>query len=195
MVAVDQFAPLGLLIVAGSCLFLLFVWKPGWQLLALMGMYLGVFGLVASIWPLELALVKLVAGWVSVVILGFALVGTGYEAEKGALLSGLIRLLAGLLISLVAISLTPTAKGWLPQVSPEVLIGGIMLLGLGLLQISLTTRILPLILGLLTCLAGFEVLYARLELSVLVTGLLATVNICLALLGAYLLVNMLEVRG
>ena len=40
--------------------------------------------------------------------------------------------------------------------------------------------------GLLSFLAGFEVVYAALELSVVVAGLLAVVNLGLALAGAYL---------
>ena len=40
--------------------------------------------------------------------------------------------------------------------------------------------------GLLTFLSGFEILYAALENSVLVAGLLAAINLGLALVGAYL---------
>jgi len=42
-------------------------------------------------------------------------------------------------------------------------------------------------LGLLTVLGGFEVLYAVVETSILVTGLLAMANLGIALVGAYLL--------
>jgi hypothetical protein len=42
-------------------------------------------------------------------------------------------------------------------------------------------------LGLLTVLSGFEILYSAVEVSALVTGLLAGVNLGLALVGAYLL--------
>jgi hypothetical protein len=46
---------------------------------------------------------------------------------------------------------------------------------------------LRMVLGLLTFLAGFEVLYAGLEFSVLVAGLMAAINLGLALAGTYLL--------
>jgi hypothetical protein len=39
----------------------------------------------------------------------------------------------------------------------------------------------------LTVLSGFEVLYAAVENSILVAALLAAVNLCLALVGSYLL--------
>jgi hypothetical protein len=42
--------------------------------------------------------------------------------------------------------------------------------------------------GLLTALSGFEIIYAAIETSTLVTGLLAGVNLGLALAGAYLII-------
>jgi hypothetical protein len=42
-------------------------------------------------------------------------------------------------------------------------------------------------LGLLTVLSGFEILYAAVESSILITGLLAAVTLGLAVVGAYLL--------
>jgi hypothetical protein len=41
---------------------------------------------------------------------------------------------------------------------------------------------------LLTAFSGFEIIYAVIETSLLVTGLLAVVNLGLALVGAYLLI-------
>jgi hypothetical protein len=43
------------------------------------------------------------------------------------------------------------------------------------------------VIGLLTVLAGFEILYAAVESSILVTALLAVVNLGLALAGAFFL--------
>ena len=51
----------------------------------------------------------------------------------------------------------------------------------------MSTSTLRISLGLLTTLAGFEVIYAALEASVLLAGLLGIVNLGLALAGAYLL--------
>jgi hypothetical protein len=62
-----------------------------------------------------------------------------------------------------------------------------MLFGLGLLQLGLTEKPLGVTLGLLTVLSGFEILYAVVESSTLVSGLLACVHLGLALAGGYLL--------
>ena len=47
---------------------------------------------------------------------------------------------------------------------------------------------LRVILGLLTLLTGFEILYAAVENSILVTGLLAVTNLGLGIVGSYLLI-------
>ena len=65
--------------------------------------------------------------------------------------------------------------------------GGVTLMAMSLLQLGMTNQFFRLILGLLTLLSGFEVLYAGLENSVLVTGLLSILTIGLALVGAYLI--------
>jgi hypothetical protein len=61
------------------------------------------------------------------------------------------------------------------------------LIGLGLLQIGLTSHPIRVIIGLLTIISGFEILYAVVEQSALVAGLLAGVTMGLALLGVYFL--------
>ena len=77
---------------------------------------------------------------------------------------------------------------WVPEISIEQLLGGGILIGMGLLHLGLTSSALRVIFGLLTVLAGFEILYAAVETSVLVAGLLAAVSLGLSLVGAYLLV-------
>ena len=62
-----------------------------------------------------------------------------------------------------------------------------ILIGIGLLHLGMTTHPMRVILGLLTVLSGFEILYASLEKLVLVAGLQAVITLGLALVGAYLL--------
>jgi hypothetical protein len=70
---------------------------------------------------------------------------------------------------------------------PALVTGAVLLIGMGLINLGMTTRPLRVLLGLLTTLSGFELLYAAVESSVLVAGLLAVVTLGLALVGAYLL--------
>jgi hypothetical protein len=172
-----------------------------WRLsiLILGAQYLGVFILVAMQGRLETALAKLLAGWISGFVLGLALAGVpagsdletkpnqGRFAVRASTPSGwMFRLLAIGIVGLVVSSVTPSLLNWVPGLQLEQGWGALLLIGLGLLHLGLTTHPLSMALGLLTVLAGFEILYAAVEISALVTGLLAGVNLGLALVGGYL---------
>ena len=160
-----------------------------WLSLALGVQYVGVFLLVFLSWPLSLAVVKLVAGWMSAALLGVGLGGapaTIYLEERFSPSGRVFRLLAAFMVGLTMLAVVPRVQGWFPEVGIEVLDGSLLLFGLGTLQLGLTARPVRVILGLLTVLGGFEILYAALENSVLVAGLLAVLNLGLALVSAYL---------
>jgi hypothetical protein len=157
---------------------------------ALAFQYIGVFVLVAMSWPLGMAIVKLITGWMVCAVLALAKAGEpgSLIEEQGTIFNVLFRLLAAGLVGLVVASTVPRIMVWVPEITIEQLLGGGILIGMGLLHLGLTSSALRVILGLLTVLAGFEILYAAVETSVLVAGLLAAVSLGLALVGAYLLV-------
>lgn len=158
--------------------------------LALLGaQYLGVFLLVQQSWPFELAIVKLVAGWIATTVLGLVIFNNPdrQATEEDAWPVGKLLLLLLVVLLLISVwSIAPGVLNWLPEASPAQITGGLILISLGLLQLSLTTRPMQTILGLLTVLSGFEIIYASVERSVLVAGLLAAVTLALSLAGAYL---------
>lgn len=161
-------------------------WMTG--LLALQ--YVGVFFLVSISWPLEIAVVKLVAGWMSAAILFLAYGDSSPSSAKERLTASIpgyyFMGFTALLIGLAMYSLLPTALRWFLGASPPQVLGGLWLLGLGTLQLSFSRQDTRIIIGLLTVISGFEILYATLEASVLMTGLLALLNIGLASVAAYL---------
>jgi hypothetical protein len=212
----ESFALPAVLLVALTSLILLV--GPDWRfsILALAAQYVGVFVLVALVWPLEMAAAKLVTGWMAAAILGVAVANLLQEwpftetgeapLERGELpaetpktvpnvgyatvafpSSRVFRLLAALLIVLAVLSIAPALIQWVPGITLEQAWGGLILIGIGLLQLGFTGHTFRTVLGLLTMLAGFEILYAVVEKSTLVEGLLAGVNLILALAGAYLL--------
>jgi xanthosine utilization system XapX-like protein len=65
--------------------------------------------------------------------------------------------------------------------------GSLLLVGMGLLQLGINAQPFRVILGLLTIMSGFEILYAAVESSTLVAALLSAVNLGLALTGAFFL--------
>lgn len=159
-----------------------------WRLLALGVQYLGVFVLVAASWPGALAVVKLVAGWMAAAMLGFSRSSSraAYEVRRWPT-EWLFRSLAAALVFLAVVSLLPAALDSIPNLLPAQAWGGLTLMGVGLLMLGFSSRILPVFLSLLMFLSGFEILYAVVEISSLVAGLLALVNLGLALAGSYLL--------
>lgn len=175
------------LLATSLTLFLTRNWR--WRIGALALQYLGVFALVMSSWPLELAAVKLLAGWMACTVLGFTRLGQEIDQPTPAgLPTGLaFRVLAAGLVVLVVFGVAPSLPAWAAPISLGQAWGAILLIGMGLLNIGLSSRILTSILGLLSIFAGFEILYAAVEASTLVAGLLATINLGIALVGAYLM--------
>lgn len=164
-------------------------WRLSISILAMQ--YVGVFSLVALSWTVEMAVVKLVTGWMAGAVLGMAITSLpeGTEQLQQIDITGILfRLVLAVLVVLVMASLAPQLARWVPGILPVQAYGGSILIGMGLVHLSLTVRPLRVILGLLTVLSGFEIVYAVVETSTLVSGLLAGINLGLALVGAYLLV-------
>lgn len=202
----------GALIVIATAFMLLI--GPNWRasLATLAIQYLGVFILVSTGSTIQLALTKLVAGLMAVAVLGMSIYnllnlegsstksanivftelhkddpGNHKPGGHNIVSQRIFRLLTGLLATLVGVSIAPQIVTWVPGISIEQTWGSIILLGSGLLQLGFTIQPFRTILGLLTFLSGFEIIYATAEPSALVTGLLAVVTLGLSLGGAYLL--------
>jgi hypothetical protein len=158
---------------------------------ALAVQYIGVFLLVHASWPLEMAIAKMLAGWMAGAILGIAMANvsdTWRDSEKSIKFGLIFRILAALILALTITSLVLHTATWLSMINIPILWGSFILIGLGLLQLSLTSHPFRVIIGLLTSISGFEIIYAAIETSTLVTGLLAGVNLGLALVGTYILI-------
>ena len=162
-------------------------WMTG--LLALQ--YIGVLSLVSISWPVEIAVVKLVAGWMAAAVLFLTYANipdsTAEMQNELSFPEIFFRGFTALLIGISMYSLVPVALRWFLGATPQQTLGGLLLLGLGLLQLGLSREAIRIVIGVLTVISGFEILYATLEASVLMTGLLAILNIGIAFVGAYLL--------
>jgi len=172
-----------------------------WSILSLAIIYLAEFTLVVESWSLTIALVKLVTGLMVGAILGVSLSGfstktlllleepytiTSNTNPKVPFSFRLFRLLLAGMVGMVVVSFAPGLVRVVPGISYEQSLGGLLLFGLGLIHLSVSSQTLRVILGLLTLLAGFEIIYSVMETSTLVTGLLAVVNLGISLTGAYL---------
>jgi len=180
----ETYALVPVVLVGMTSLVLLFNPNWRWTLLAVAAQYLAVAWLVGLSWPVGLAAIKLVVGWMAGAVL--STVQADADAPSEPLSGRLFRLIVAALLLVVIFTLPSSMRAWL-QVTQPVFLGAIILTGMGLLQVSMTANPLRMVLGLLTFLAGFEVLYAALQFSVLVAGLMAAINLGLALAGTYLL--------
>lgn len=178
----------GLLLATSIGLLLSRDWR--WNLGLLAGQYLAMFLILTQYWPFGLAAVKLVTGWMAAATLGVTRLSLNEEtdATDTAWPQGrLFRLFASFIVVVLAFAVAPTLERMVPGISRPVVLGGMLLFGMGLLHLGITSNLLRVILGLLTLLAGFEILYSTVETSILLAGLLAVINLGLALVGSYLM--------
>jgi hypothetical protein len=179
---------LSVLLLMISSLVLLVNQNWWWNIIALAVQYLACFWLINLVWPLGMAAVKLIVGWMACAVLG----STPYLFESDRPLmtdvpGRIFRLVTAGMVWILVFSIAPKALEWIPT-GMVIIWGGLVLVGMGLLQLGMTNKPARTIVGLLTLMSGFEILYSVLETSVLVTGLLALINLGLALVGSYLLV-------
>ncbi len=164
-------------------------WRWSISLLALQ--YLAMFVLALQHWPLGMASVKVVAGWMSAAILGMTRSGlsTMDSAGEDTWPRGRpFRLFAAGIVALIVVVVTPGVDAIMADAGFAITGASLFLIGIGLLQLGITADILRLTIGLMTVLSGFEILYSAVEGSVLVAALLAVINLGLALVGSYLLI-------
>lgn len=164
-------------------------WRISIILLAVQ--YLAMFILLLLRLPVGLATVKVVAGWMSSAILGMTrsgLTGEGVDEEGIWPRGRLFRLFMAGVVGILVAGATPAVESLMANAGYAVIGGGLMLIAMGLLHLGITSQVLRVTLGLMTVLTGFEILYATVESSALVTGLLAVITLGLALVGSYLMI-------
>jgi hypothetical protein len=185
------FAWIAVMIILITTTGLLIVRDWRWSIILLAVQYLGMFILTLQHWPLGMASVKLVAGWMSAAILGMTRSGFPSQLinERSIWPRGrLFRLFAAGIILLIVSMATPSVDTIMADAGYAITGGSLLLVGMGLLHLGITSSTLRVVTGLLTVLSGFEILYSAVEGSILVAALLATINLGLALVGAYLLI-------
>jgi hypothetical protein len=177
---------IGMGLIMASSMLLLMGQNRRFSLFLLVVQYLAVFFLISQIWSLGLAFIKALAGWMGVITLTATVFHQSETPGKETSVSSrFFRFLLGLIIWILIFTITPLFTNWLPI--PNVFLwSGCILLGIGLLQVGIFVSPLRVVMGLLTMISGFEVVYAAVENSTLVTALLAAITLGLSAVGAYL---------
>jgi hypothetical protein len=188
----DLYSLQAIILLGFSALILLISYD--WRLIisALGLMYAGIFILVSVSWTLEMAVIKIIAGWISASVLGISIFNENIRNHNQIRYSYseiIFRISAAGLVGLVAISISPGVLELIREASNEQVVGGVILIGMGLLHLGLSNQPLNTIIGLLIFFGGFEILYSTIDSSILMNGFIAIINLSLALVGAYLLLS------
>ena len=206
MIQSELIIPIASVIISITAATLLLIqdWRISLIVLALQ--YLCVFVLIIPVWPLPMAAAKLISGWIAAAVLGMAIsanpdlrsqlrsanhqlnpatVTEQFQATGG--LGIAFRVLTAGLVALTIASQLELVASWLPKITAEYAWTGLLLIGFGMIKLGFTFQPFHILLALLTALAGFEILYAVLEPSVISAGLFAAVTLAISLIGAYLL--------
>ena len=179
----------GLMLVTSTVILINRDWRVGLGALAVQ--YVAAFWLVTRHLPFIMGSAKLITGWMVVAALGMTRLGLPSaedEKEEPFLPRGQwFRVVLICIVALVTAGATPRIESAIPGMGWQVIAGGLLLIGAGVIHLGMTSDTLNIILGLLTMLTGFEILYAAIESSILVAGLLAVTNLGLGVTGSYLL--------
>jgi hypothetical protein len=173
------------IVITGMVILIFRDWR--FNAFALGFQYLAAFLLVDLSWPIEMALIKLIVGWMATVSIGLTCLRQLKIKDRAESSSSLLfRGISGLVVIVVVFIITPTVQiNIFPNVDLLILQGGLMLFGLTLMQLGMSAEPYLIIMSLLGMMTGFEIIHAALELSMLLSGLLVIVNLGLALLGVY----------
>jgi hypothetical protein len=200
-------ATFGIISITTASILLILIGDWRYRIALLAFLYAGVFALTNLSWPITMSMSKLIAGWIGCTVLGMALISTPKTQQvnnrlraSGGLISGslsgkifnpqrLYYFISSALVLVLVFFGTPTLVVWLPGVRMEQVWGALTLIGMGLLQLGFNPKPFPTTIGVLTILAGFEIIYAAIENSILVASLVTLITLGVSLVGAYLILS------
>lgn len=156
--------------------------------IALGTVMLVVFVINIQFWQWGFALSKLFTGLMALLILYLSPVETDqsiFSDSKSGTIFRAATLSFGFILMLFVVPKISTFF----SMNVEQVLASLFLLYSGLIHLGISKNPYRVILGLLTLLLGFEIIYGTLERSLLINGMLAVVTLFVALVGSYLLNN------
>jgi hypothetical protein len=144
------------------------------------------FVLILQIWPIALAAVKLISGWMGVLLLVATFVSSSASLTASSHFSSRIfRVFLGIFGWILVLVSVQRFNEWLPISYTNLFVGLIFFIS-GIVYLSLRNSTLDSVLGLLLFFEGFDVIYSSLEGSALVTGLFSLIIVSICLTGSFL---------
>jgi len=144
------------------------------------------FILILQIWPIALASVKLISGWMGVALMSATMASTtdsrNYEMQTSA---RVFKLMLAAFSWIVIAASVERLNSWLPITYTNLFIG-LVFFFCGIFYFSQEHEINGIAIGLLIFLSGFDVIYSSLEGSALVTGIYGLIIILVSIISSYL---------
>ena len=154
--------------------------------IAFSAVVLMLFSINIQFWSFGFAISKLLTGIMAMLIL---VLTPSQEEETKPIIPGTGRIFNavsfGFCIILVLFTITRTTQ--FLAISPDQAIPALLILLCGFILLGISQDPFRIIIGLITVITGFEILYSAVEKSLLINGLLAAVELLVALVGSYLL--------
>lgn len=182
--------PFILILTAG--LFLLLLADSRKMILIAFGsVLLMAFVINIQFWPFTFALTKLITGTMAIVILHFS-PSISSQTVLGPGKTGIVFRATALAFGLVLISFSVSSISTFLSLNPEQILISLFMMLCGFIQLGISQNPYRVFLGLLLVFQGFEIIYGSLESSLLINGMLAAVDLLVALVGSYLIANSLK---
>jgi len=168
-----------------SIVFILIASDWRMRIAGLSSLYIVGFIVILQVWPIALASVKLISGLMGMALLSTSQL-TAYQPGESRPYPSVIvfRLLMAILFWIIISAVAQKINEWLPIPYTNLFIG-LSLMSSGIIIVGIMKRFIDTIIGLLTILIGFDIIYSSLEGSALVTGILALITILICLLSGY----------
>ena len=157
-----------------------------WKMAGLAVIQLLGFILILQIWPIALASVKLISGWMGIAVMSATMASTGELRISETLTSARVfKLMLAAFSWIVIAASVESLNSWLPIPYTNLFIG-LVFFFCGIFYFSQEHEINGIAIGLLIFLAGFDVIYSSLEGSALVTGIYGLIVILISIISSYL---------
>ena len=174
-----------IIVITGVIILIFRDWR--FNAVALGLQYLAAFALFNLSFPIGIAVVKLIVGWMATAAIAITCIRQLKLKDASEPTSSLFfRAMIGLLTIIVVFILAPSIQETVfPGVRLVILQSGFMLMALAIMQLGTNADPYLTIISLLSFISGFEIIHAALEISTLLNSLLVVVNLGLALVGVY----------
>ena len=150
-----------------------------------------VFSINIQFWTFGFALSKLITGIMAMLVMAISPSIPELHGKGGTRAGKVFRAVGFGFCILLTIFTTNITTEFL-SISHDQTIPSLFILFCGFLMIGISKESFHIIIGLLTVLTGFEILYGAVEQSLLVNGLLAAVFLLIAVVGSYLMTPTIE---